>query len=328
MRRAILVGALWIGASGLAGCGSSTSGAVPDASGRAETGAHPRDGGEPPVDAGHDARAEASVADGGRDAPRAEGGDASEAGSGCSPLPPGAAALKYETLAFCLVPTTADISYTSTPTTKLYSGNWYDTPPDSTYYSMESGQLAIAMGGGVMTQRQDSEQGAVPYLLAGDGFYAEFAVTLSGNDPDHWPAVWLMPEEHNLKQSDHLSTDPAGYERWMEIDCDEGGFYSGSLNSLISWEGIYPDYTNTTWNDYGKLPALDRTVEHIFGVSYDPVGQVAQYWLDGVATYSHSTSTINSIIDTYHYFLLIDAQTHGANVPYEMMVRYASAWIE
>jgi hypothetical protein len=326
---------LALGVMGTGGCGSGSGDAAPDASRATDSSSPPGDAGGSRPDGGPvEAGADRVVADGASDAVHHEAGDsgngteAGEGGGPCSTVPAGASALKYDTLAFCLEPTTADISCTSTPTTRLYSGSWYDTPPDSSHYSMESGLLAISLNGGVMTQRQDSKQGSLPYLLAGNGFYAEFAVRLSDNDPDHWPALWLMPEEHNLAQSDHLSSDPAGYERWMEIDCDEGGFYSGSLNTLIDWQGIYPKYANTVWNDYGKLPALDRTTEHIFGVSYDPVGQVVQFWLDGVATYSHSTSTINDVINTYHYFLLIDAQTHGANLPYEMIVRYLSAWIK
>jgi hypothetical protein len=188
--------------------------------------------------------------------------------------------------------------------------------------------LALSLGGLVATQRLNSTEGELPYLLAGKGFYVEFAVTLSSNDADHWPAVWLLPQEHNLALSDHLASDPAGYERWMEIDCDEGGFYSGSLHTLIDWQGIYPHYTSTPWNNYGEAPTgIDRTVEHIFGVSYDPVGQVVQYWLDGAKAFAHSTSTISTIINTYHYYLIMNAASHGANTAYEMKIRYASAWI-
>jgi hypothetical protein len=339
MRRAIVSTTLTLGTAVFtvcAGCGGSSQGAGSDASAPMDSmpASEAGDEGESgsPIDAGGvDGRVAGAGDTGTIDASAKDAslGDASDGGSACHGPPPGATALGYGTLVFCLEPTTADISYTSAGATSLYSGQWYDTmPPDSTYYSMENGTLAIALGGGVTTQRQSSQQGTLPYLVAGNGFYVEFAVTLSDNDSDHWPAVWLMPQEHNDKQSDHLSTDPAGYERWMEVDCDEGGFYAGSLNSLINWQGIYPNYTNTTWNDEGKLPALDRTTEHVFGVSYDPVGQMAAYWLDGASVYSHSTSTIPAIVNTYHYYLIAGAQTHGANKPYEMLVRYMSAWIK
>jgi hypothetical protein len=312
-------------ASVLAACGSSSHGTLD---------APPADASSS-KDASLDVRVEASASkdSGKHDASDANELDArhevgSDAGA-CGTTPPGASALAYDTLAFCLVPATADISYSATADTSLYSGLFYEsTPPDASHYSMIDGELALSLGGGVATQRQSSTQGKLPYLLAGKGFYAEFAVTLSDNDADHWPAVWLLPQEHNLKQSDHLSTDPAGYERWMEIDCDEGGFYSGSLHTLIDWQGIYPSYTNSTWNNYGQPPTdLDRTVEHIFGVSYDPIGQVAQYWLDGAKAFAHSTSTISTIVNTYHYYLIMNAASHGANTPYEMRIRYASAWI-
>jgi hypothetical protein len=333
MRRALVSTTLTLGAavySVCAGCGGSSPGAGSDASPAMDSMAASEAGS--PIDAGGVDGREVGAGDTGTldgSAKDASPGDASDGSTSCPGPPPGAVALGYATQAFCLEPTIADISYTSAGATNLYSGQWYDTtPPDSTHYSMEKGTLAIAMGGEVTTQRQDSLQGKLPYLVAGNGYYVEFAVTLSDNDSDHWPAVWLMPQEHNDKQSDHLSTDPAGYERWMEVDCDEGGFYPGSLNSLINWQGIYPNYTNTTWNDDGKLPALDRTTEHVFGVSYDPVGQMAAYWLDGANVYSHSTSTIPAIVNTYHYYLIAGAQTHGANKPYEMLVRYTSAWIK
>ena len=257
-----------------------------------------------------------------------------DAGSVCPPEPPGALALGYNTQAFCLVPTVADIAYSSATSANLYSGMFYDsTPPAASHYAMEGGVLEMSLGGGVATQRQNSEQGKLPYLLAGKGFYAEFSTHLSDNNDDHFPAVWLMPQEHNLAKSDHLSTDPAGYERWMEIDCDEGNFDPGSLSSLINWYGTYPSYQETTWNDYKAGDPLDRTVEHVFGVSYDPVGQMVSYWLDGVNTYQHTTSAIPSIVNTYHYYLIMNAASHnptndGGNVPYEMFVRYASAWIK
>jgi hypothetical protein len=314
-----------LSASLLIACGSSPHSTAPDASARD---AEATDTGSPHLDAETDTpRDTGAREDSGTKSRDAQGDGTTDAA--CGPTPPGATALGYETEAFCLLPTTADISYTSTPDTKLYSGMFYESmPPDATHYSMVDGVLAVSLGGLVATQRLNSTEGELPYLLAGKGFYAEFAVTLSDNDADHWPAVWLMPREHNLAQSDHLASDPPGYERWMEIDCDEGGFYSGSLHSLIDWQGIYPHYMNTTWNNYGAAPTgLDRTVEHIFGVSYNPVGQVAQYWLDGAKAFAHSTSTISTIVNTYHYYLIMNAASHSANTPYEMKIRYASAWI-
>ena len=250
----------------------------------------------------------------------------------CGAAPPGAVALGYDKQAICIAPTLGDISYDATGNTALYSGNYYSTTfPDSSFYSIgTNGELGIKLGAGLMTQRQNSKQGALPYLLAGDGFYVEYAVTLSDNDPDHFPAVWLMPQEHDLAKSDVASTDPAGYERWMEIDCDEGGYAnSGSLHTLLSWEGVYPNYTSTLKNNSGQAPhTLDRTSEHIFGVSYDPEGLAVHYWLDGVPAFTASTAAIPAVINTHHYYLIVDAASHGGKLPYTMYVRYESAWIK
>lgn len=247
--------------------------------------------------------------------------------SGQAP-PPGAAALGYLHRAIYLAPTTADISYGDSPN-KLYSGDWYDQVKPPSTYSMVDGVLTMTLGGVLTTETRRSEPGTLPLLEAGKGFYVEFAVTLSDNNPDHWPAVWAMPQEHDARQSDHRAGDPAHYERWMELDVNEGGLgtnlggaYRGAV---IDWWGIYPRYEHQVFNNIDRSP-IDMTVEHIYGASYDPVARQVTWWLDGAKMGSQSTASFPSVINADHYYLIMNAASHGARLPYRMRVRYLAAW--
>jgi hypothetical protein len=242
--------------------------------------------------------------------------------------PTGAKSLGYLHQLFCVAPTTSDIS-TDGSLNKLYSGMWYNKEPVSlSLYSLTGQILTLDNGGGLTTESRQSLPGSLPLLLGSAGFYVEFAERLSDNDPDHWPAVWLMPQEHNLRRHDHLSTDPAGYERWLELDVDEGGFNAGHHGALIYWGGQYPHYEkqNNASNDPPSTFGMDRTQEHVFGLSYDPAGKKVTWWIDGAAVGSASLERIPSAILGHHYYLLINNQTHKLNRPYKMYVRYFDAW--
>lgn len=243
-------------------------------------------------------------------------------------VPPGAAALGYTHQVIYLAPTPDDISYDST-VKNLYSGDWYDPVKPSSTYSMTGGVLTLNLGGVVTTESRKSQPGRLPLLLGSKGFYVEFAVKLSDNDTDHFPAVWVMPQEHNSSQSDHQAGDPSHYERWMEIDVNEGGLgtnlggaYRGAV---IDWWGIYPKYQRKVFNNIHHEP-IDMTVEHIYGASYDPAGQQVAWWLDGVKMGTQSTASFPPVINGYHYYLIMNAASRGARTPYQMQVRYLAAW--
>lgn len=253
-------------------------------------------------------------------------GQATGACAGQDP-PPGAQSLGYLHKVFCMAPTTADIADAGS-SASLYSGSWYSkNPAPLSLYSMSGGVLGIANGGGVMTQTRQSTPGLLPLLLGSAGFYVEFAERLSDNDSDHWPAAWLMPQEHDLHHTDHLASDPPGYERWMELDADEGGFNAGHHGAVINWWGKYPQYQHQNYgNDPASTFGMDRTQQHVFGLSYDPKGQKVTWWVDGVSVGGASTQAVPAIVNTYHYYLIIGNQNHGANHPYTMYVPYFSAW--
>jgi hypothetical protein len=246
---------------------------------------------------------------------------------GNTEVPAGAKSLGYLRQVFCVTPTTSDIS-DGGGVKMMYTGTWYnDALAPLTFYSMSGAVLAVDIGGGVATETRKSLPGALPLLLGSAGFYVEIAERLSDNDMDHWPAFFLMPQEHNLRHQDRLSTDPVGYERWMELDVDEGGFNGGHHGAVINWSGLYPHYVNQNGsNDPPSTFGMDRTQVHVFGLSYDPSAKKVTWWVDGANVGSASTQQIPSVVNGYHYYLCIAAQNHRLKHPYKMYIQYFGAW--
>jgi len=164
----------------------------------------------------------------------------------------------------------------------------------------------------------------MPFLNGAQGFYVEFAMSLSNNNSDHFTGLYLETAEHDLAKDDHIASDPAGSERWTEIDVSEAGWGPGSLATVITWEGVYPHYTSQTYNNYGHDAALDWTTEHRYGVSYDPATNVLQWYIDDVPTWKETPP--NSVIKNFHYYLVMEAGSHGSHVPYAMLIHYVRAY--
>jgi hypothetical protein len=250
-------------------------------------------------------------------------------GIACTNLPVGATALGYTTQVFYDQPTLAEVSTTDTDSTsKWYPGSFYSPVSPNLvsreFLSMQGAELAIGLGGGVTSETHASKAGAMPFLSGAKGFYVEFAMRLSSNDPDHFIGLYLQTVEHDLAKDDHLSTDPAGFERWTEIDVSESGYGSGSLSTVMNWSGYYPHYDPKVFNNFGQEASLDWTLEHRYGVGYDPIANVLQYYVDDVPTYKISPP--NSVIKDFHYYLVMGAGSHGSHVPYEMFIRYVTAY--
>jgi hypothetical protein len=243
--------------------------------------------------------------------------------------PPGAAALGYTQMVFCDAPKVSEIDFSADGSAaKLYAWTWYNKAPSSpSIYSDVGGELMMDLHGGLNTETHQSKPGILPLLRAGDGFYVEFSERISDNNSDHWPAVWMMPQEHDGHHHDYVAGDAPGSERWLELDVDEGGFNPGHHGAAISWFGTWPNYQKV---DHGNDPhstfGLDRTQEHVFGLSYDPNGRRVTWWLDGVSVGSVSTADVPAIVNTHHYYLIMGAQSHKLNLPYQMYVKYFSAW--
>ena len=248
------------------------------------------------------------------------------------PVPPGAAALGYTK---CLInerPTAADVAPGKTGDYKWFSGQWYSgrNAPSLDHYSTVDGVLALKLGGDLVSAPLDFSPGKLPLLPGADGFYVEFDVRLSDADPDHWPAVWLMPAEHNGKQQDHYDPDPPGYERFMEFDIDEGGFGPGLTGTVHSTEGVwqkgkgYPQHVQNPNNVVNK--PLDRSQVHTFGGSYDPRTQKVTWWLDGVEQMSATAPYVPAVAAKQHFYLILSCQTHGQKKEHTMFVSGVRAW--
>jgi hypothetical protein len=253
-------------------------------------------------------------------------------------IPPGAAALGLTgaNSKWFITPTAADVLYSATPDTthNLYEGQFYNSKPPygTSHVSTVGGLLALNFGTidtnsvNVRTVNQSSgtvagSYGVLPLIDATKSFYVEAAITLSDNDQDHFPGFYLDPVEHDQ-----------GNNTFIELDIDEAGndkdsnnpFY-GSVNTYISWVSGVASPTN---NDSGGLsgtlygPNLDRTQEHIFGISYDAVNHVIRWWVDGVV----QPLIINATLPSHHYYGVFDTSSHGANKAYSMYVRYLSAF--
>lgn len=246
-------------------------------------------------------------------------------------VPPGAVALGYTKCVINECPVATDIAPGKNGDYKWFSGQWYSSqPPSPDHYTTEDGVLVISLGGDLVSTSRDFSGGRLPLLPGFDGFYVEFEVRLSDNDPDHWPAVWLMPAEHSGKQLDKYPGDPPGFERWMELDVDEGGFGPGLTGTVHSWTGIWhgnPDYAREMNHNNVLQEPLDRSRQHTFGASYDPVRQKVTWWLDGVEQHNAGYPCVPAVAVRQHFYLIMGAQTHGANKPYKMFVSGVRAYV-
>ena len=250
-------------------------------------------------------------------------------GATCTGVPVGAEALGYTTEIFYDQPSIAEVSATDVGTASKWYPGTFAHRVDQNLATREllansSAGLSFQLGGGVSSETQNSTVGVLPFLSGAKGFYVEFTMSMSGNDPDHHIGLYLETVEHNLAKADHLSTDPAGYERWTEIDVAETGYGPGSLATVLDWRGIYPLYSPTITNNSGHEEAIDFTVEHRYGVSYDPITNTLQWYIDDKPTWKVVPQ--NSVIKDWHYYLVMEASTRGAFVPYQMYVRSLSAW--
>jgi hypothetical protein len=239
-------------------------------------------------------------------------------GTGCT-LPAGATDLGYTNQVFYDEPTLTEVSTSNTATTS----KWYSALSNADLLSMNGSELAIGLEAGISSQAHGGKQGVLPYLSGAQGFYIEFAMHLSSNDADHFEGVYLETAE-KTNGTAHLSTDPAGFQRWTEIDISESGYGPGSLSSVINWSGIAPHFASRAFNSWGHDLPLDFTKEHIYGVSYDPATNVLQWYIDNVPSWK--TTPVNSVIKDFHYYLVMGAGTHGSHTPYDMYIRYVAAY--
>jgi hypothetical protein len=244
-------------------------------------------------------------------------------------IPPGAAALGYTKCIINEHPVVTDIAPGKRGNYKWFSGQWWyaSRSPSLDHYSMSNGVLTLSPGGDLTSTPLDFSKSILPLLPGKKGFYVEFDVQLSDDDPDHWPAVWMMPAEHNGHRGDCYSGDPSGFERWMELDVDEGGFGPGLTGTVHAGQGFDPNYQNPqNPNNVSKKP-LDRSQKHTFGASYDPINSRVTWWVDGVKQMSTTAPYVPVVARQQNFYLIMSNQTHGKKKPYSMFVSGVRAYI-
>jgi len=133
--------------------------------------------------------------------------------------------------------------------------------------------------------------------------------------------------EHNLKHQDHYRGDPPNFERWMELDVDEGNFGPGTMTTVVSWQGIYPNYRKDLNENHISHIPLDRSQWHTFGASYDPVKSQVAFWLDGKKTLTASAPDVPAIAAKQHFYLIVSNQEHKQHIPYLMYLRAVRAYV-
>ena len=209
----------------------------------------------------------------------------------------------------------------------MFSGQWYAKPPSLDHYSTTNGVLTLSLDGDLVSAPRDFSPGILPPLPGDKGFYVEFDIQLSDNDPDHFPAVWLMPVEHNRKMLDSYPGDPVGFERWLELDVDEGGFGPGLAGTVHDWRGVYPNLQHSQNPNNVSKTLLDRAQKHTFGASFDPAHNRATWWVDGVKQHSSEPPYVPAVGVQQHFYLIISAQSHGKKLPYSMAIRGVRAYV-
>ncbi|MDD5674152.1 MAG: hypothetical protein PHC61_08320 [Chitinivibrionales bacterium] len=253
-------------------------------------------------------------------------------------VPPGAAALGYTKCIINERPTAAHIAPGVKGNYKWFSGEWYfdgkhgcGMPPTLDHYATREGLLAMNLGGDLVSAPHDFSAGILPLLPGPEGFYVEFEVRLSGNDKDHWPAVWLMPAEHSSDDDnakDHYAGDSSGMQRWQELDVDEGGFGPGMTGTAHNWNRLKTQIVQHDQNPNNVVPTpLDRSQKHIFGLSFDPKKQTVTWWLDGTKHMSAGAPSVAPVAVKQHFYLIMSAQTHGAKKPYTMFISGVRAYV-
>jgi hypothetical protein len=241
----------------------------------------------------------------------------------------GAAALGYSNRVINESPVATDVAPGKKGNYKWFSGQWWNPPgPSLDHYSTQDGALALNLDGELVSTPHDFAAGILPLLSGSNGFYVEFEVRLSDNDPDHFPAVWLMPAEHNRAKNDVYSGDPPEFERWMELDVDEGNFGPGLMGSVVYTCDVYPHWERIL-NDYNHLSPLplDRSQKHTLGSSYDPNHKLVTWWVDGVKQMSAGEPHVPAIAAKQHFYLIVSAQTHGKKKSYSMFVNGVRAYV-
>ncbi len=210
---------------------------------------------------------------------------------------------------------------------KYYNGLYFTQPKDRSLYEQADDGVVMQRGGVLATAKMTSYPGQFPLLSGARPFYIEAQVANSSNHRDNFPAIWLMPIEHNRRMEDVYAPDPKSFERWFELDIDEGGFGPGGHNTAISWSGIWPNYKKIQNPNATSKVALDRTLPNVYGVSYSPDTLTVRWWLNGKQVLEATQPYVPDIARRQNFYLIVSAQSHRNNTDYQMKLMGVRAFV-
>jgi hypothetical protein len=249
-------------------------------------------------------------------------------------VPPGAAALGYTSSLFNLQPAASQIAPGNNGNYDWFSGEFFEASMPLTNFATISNALVLKFTGthlNLVSEPRDFSTGVVPLLPGSNGFYVEFDMWISDTNEDHMPSVWLLPEQHNGAFQDEypllFPSDPVGFEQWLELDVQEGGWAKGQLGTVHFWSGLYPAYTSI-WNPNDKAPnKINQSLKHTFGASYNPITQQVAWWTDGLYQMSATSPYVPMVASLQNFYLILSTYSHGANLPYNMYVSGIRGWV-
>lgn len=221
-----------------------------------------------------------------------------------------------------------DVDFTGRADGHKYHSAVYSTQPrDRSFYAQADDGVLIQRGGLLATVKMTSHPGHFPLLSGARPFYIEVQAATSSNHRDNFPAIWLMPIEHNPRMEDVYPPDPKSFERWFELDIDEGGFGPGGHHTAIAWSGIWPNYKKIqNPNPTSKVP-LDRTRPNVFGVSYSPDTLTVRWWLNGQQVLEAAHPYVPEIARRQNFYLIVSAQSHKNISHYQMKFMGVRAFV-
>lgn len=234
--------------------------------------------------------------------------------------PPGATEVGAVQALFRDCPRLDDVDFTGKADGHNYYPGVYffNQPKGRSFYEQAEDGVVIQRGGLLATAKMTAHAGRFPLLRGDRPFYIEAQVALSSNERDNFPAIWLMPIEHNLRMEDVYPPDPKGFERWFELDIDEGGYGPGGHHTAIAWTGIYPNYKKIQNPTPTSNEPLDRTRPNVFGVSYSPDTLTVRWWLNGRQVLEAGPPYVPEVARRQNFYLIVSAQSHKNISHYQM----------
>lgn len=226
-------------------------------------------------------------------------------------------------------PRLADVDFTGHANGRKYHAGAYffKQPKDKDLFDAADDGVVLKKGALLTTVRMNAHPGKFPLLRGDRPFYIEVQAATSSNHRDNFPAIWLMPIEHNLRMEDVYEGDPKGFERWFELDIDEGGFGPGGHHTAISWSGIYPNYRKIQNPNPTSPVPLDRTRPNVFGVSYAPDTLTVRWWLNGQQVLEAAHPYVPEIARRQNFYLIVSAQSHKNISDYTLKLMGVRAFV-